>query len=119
VFPSPGGRVGADPNDATLAAYQAGADRYIERSPALPPAWRSYLDRLADPVGHGHVLELGSGPGRDAAYLEQRGVRVTRDAGLRRPALRHVLDDSDWQVTCLAHLDGRADRWLYVVARAI
>jgi SAM-dependent methyltransferase len=205
-FPSPGGPVGADPNDATLAAYQAGADRYIERSTALPPEGRSYLDRLADLVGHGHVLELGSGPGWDAAYLEQRGVRVTRsdatpafvdrlreaghearlldvrrddfggpyDAVLanavllhlsrdqlrdalhrarravsgggvlavtlkegdgeqwtsvkldrprhftywREPALRHVLDDTGWQVTYLAHLDGRADRWLHVIACA-
>lgn len=29
-------------------------------------------------MGHDHVLEIGSGPGWDADYLESRGVRVTR-----------------------------------------
>lgn len=36
------------------------------------------LDRYADLVGSGRVLELGSGPGWDALHLEARGVRVTR-----------------------------------------
>jgi SAM-dependent methyltransferase len=67
-----------DPNDTTLAAYQAAADRYIENSVPPPPAVLDHLDRLAGLVGRRHVLELGSGPGRDAAYLEQRGVQVTR-----------------------------------------
>lgn len=67
-----------DPDDTTLAAYQAAADRYIERSIRPSPAVLAYLDRFAGLVGHGRVLELGSGPGWDADYLEQRGVQVTR-----------------------------------------
>ena len=198
--------MGADPNDVTLASYQAATDRYIEARSAPPPVVRRYLDRLADLVGHGHVLELGSGPGWDAAYLEQRGVRVTRsdatpafvdrlraagyearlldvrrdefggpydavlanavllhlsrdqfrgalrrarhavgDGGVlavtlkegdgerwssvkldrprhftywREPALRRVLEDTEWHVTFLAQVDGRAERWLHVIARA-
>jgi SAM-dependent methyltransferase len=67
-----------DPVDVTLAAYEAGADQYVKTSARPGPLLISYLDRLADLVGNGHVLEIGSGPGRDADHLESRGVRVTR-----------------------------------------
>ncbi len=73
-----GCRVMTDPGDVTLAAYAAGVQRYLEHSSAPGPAMRRHLDRLAAVVGAGHVLELGSGPGWDAAHLESRGVRVTR-----------------------------------------
>ncbi len=194
-----------DPNDTTLATYQTAADRYIEHSPPPPPFLLAYLDRLTGLVGHGHVLELGSGPGRDAAYLERHGVQVTRSdatrafvnrlraagyearlldvrhddlggpydavlanavllhlgrdqfryalrrvrqavtaAGLlaitlkegdgdgwstaklglprhftywREPALRQALDDAGWHVTFLAHVPGRTDQWLQVIAQ--
>jgi protein-L-isoaspartate O-methyltransferase len=43
----------------------------------------AYLDRVAGLVGRGHILELGSGPGWDAAYLERRGVQVTRSDATR------------------------------------
>lgn len=68
---------GADPCDITLRSYSAATDRYIARTTASGAICR-YLDRLADLVGRGHILELGSGPGWDADYLEGRGVRVTR-----------------------------------------
>jgi len=64
--------------DLTLAAYQANVQRYLEHSTAPGPAMQTYLNRLAAIVGHGHVLELGSGPGWDATHLESRGVRLTR-----------------------------------------
>ena len=194
-----------DPDDTTLATYQAAADIYIEQTRTQPPVLLAFLDRLAGLVGHGHVLELGSGPGRDAAHLERRGVEVTRSdatpafvdrlraaahqahlldvrhddlggpydavladavllhlgrdqfrhalrrvrqavtpAGLlaitlkegdgegwttaklglprhftywREPALRQALDDAGWHVTFLAHVPGRADQWLQVIAQ--
>ena len=71
-------RGGSDPDDITLAAYQASAPRYIERTLPAPPPVLAYLDRFAALAGQGHILEIGSGPGRDADYLEQRGLRVTR-----------------------------------------
>lgn len=38
-----------------------------------------FLEQLVARVGPGaYVLELGSGPGRDARYLEARGLRVQR-----------------------------------------
>jgi SAM-dependent methyltransferase len=67
-----------DPDDITLATYQASADRYIERTMPAAPALRGFLDRFAGMAGSGLVLEIGSGPGWDADYLEQHGVRVTR-----------------------------------------
>ncbi len=68
----------SDPDDTTLATYQASADRYIERTMPATPALRGFLDRFAGMAGPGQVLEIGSGPGRDADYLEQQGIRVTR-----------------------------------------
>lgn len=68
----------ASPGDVTLATYEAVAVAYGARNEMLPPAVAGFLDRVAATVGDGHVLELGSGPGRDAAYLERKGVRITR-----------------------------------------
>jgi SAM-dependent methyltransferase len=65
-------------NDLTLAGYEAAADRYLEHSAPPGPEMVRYLDRYADLVGSGRVLELGSGPGWDALHLEERGVQVTR-----------------------------------------
>ena len=76
-------RVTGDPNDTTLSSYESAADSYIERTRPAPPAMLAYLDRVAGLVGHGHVLELGSGPGWDATYLERRGVQVTRSDATR------------------------------------
>ena len=67
-----------DPDDITLAAYDAAADRYIEDSGPCSPPTIAFLGQVAAEVGAGHVLELGSGPGRDADHLEQHGLRVTR-----------------------------------------
>lgn len=66
-----------DPGDVTLASYVSGAQLYLDHSTQPPPPVIAYLNRLADLVSNGHVLELGSGPGWDAAHLVSRGVRVT------------------------------------------
>jgi hypothetical protein len=71
-----------DPDDTTLASYEAAADSYIEQTTAQAPVLLTFLDRLADLVGHGHVLELGI-----------------------------------WHVTFLAHVPGRTDQWLQVIAQ--
>jgi SAM-dependent methyltransferase len=68
----------SDPDDTTLASYQASAQRYIERTIPPPPPMLAYLDRFAALVGQGQILEIGAGPGREADYLEQRGLKVTR-----------------------------------------
>jgi SAM-dependent methyltransferase len=73
-----------NPSDVTLATYEAAAVRYRERGAELgrPSPLLEFLDRFAALVGPGaEVLELGSGPGRDALYLERRGLRVKRTDG--------------------------------------
>lgn len=67
--------------DVTLVSYNAAADVYRERSAPPGPAVTAYLDQVARLVGTGTVLELGSGPGWDASYLESRGPRVVRTDG--------------------------------------
>jgi len=68
----------APAGDVTLRSYEAGADAYLQQSPPPGTRVRAYLDQLADLVVAGTVLELGSGPGWEAAYLESRGPRVVR-----------------------------------------
>ena len=36
----------------------------------------------------------------------------------REAALRRALPDTGWDITFLAHVPGRADQWLHVIARA-
>jgi 2-polyprenyl-3-methyl-5-hydroxy-6-metoxy-1,4-benzoquinol methylase len=67
-------------NERTVAAYENYARRYaanVSRQPSESGA--SALRHLADmlPSG-GHVLDIGSGPGWDADFLEGLGVRVRR-----------------------------------------
>ena len=67
-------------NGRTVAAYENYARRYaanVSRQPSESGA--SALRHVADmlPAG-GHVLDIGSGPGWDADFLEGLGVRVHR-----------------------------------------
>ena len=69
----------ASPTDKTIAAYEQAADAYVAGSPAgVAESVAVLLDDLAARVPGGEVLELGSGPGREAQYLEARGLRVHR-----------------------------------------
>lgn len=68
-----------DPRDDTIAAYQADAAAYAAGTAAVPASVAHDLDELAGRLGAGaHVLEIGSGPGRDARELEARGLVVRR-----------------------------------------
>ncbi|MFZ2503363.1 MAG: class I SAM-dependent methyltransferase [Nocardioides sp.] len=75
--------VGVDPARATVDAYEAAATLYRAGGGALTPAMTASLtadiDRFvaALPVGS-RVLEIGTGPGRDADLLEERGLSVRR-----------------------------------------
>ncbi|MDM7884634.1 GNAT family N-acetyltransferase [Curtobacterium sp. RHCKG23] len=65
--------------ERTLLAYERGADRYTDRT----DDHRAGLvdDLLALVPACARVLELGSGPGRDADALESAGLRVDRTDG--------------------------------------
>lgn len=71
-----------DPDEAgdlTLLAYERGAALYTERT---PDRRNSLVGRLINLVPRGaSVLELGSGPGRDAQALEEAGLIVRRTDG--------------------------------------
>lgn len=68
-----------DSSAATLAAYQRHAAQYIELTSM---ARSSLVDDLIALTSTGStVLELGSGPGRDAAALEAAGLVVHRTDG--------------------------------------
>lgn len=69
------------PGDVTLGSYDAAAHLYLMHSAPPGPAVLTYLDEVARLIGDGTVLELGSGPGWDAMYLESRGPRVLRTDG--------------------------------------
>lgn len=66
--------------DETLRAYEQRADRYFDASaPAVSAEVAGLLDAVVARLHPGsHVLEVGTGPGREAAYLEERGLHVDR-----------------------------------------
>ncbi|MEP6629553.1 MAG: class I SAM-dependent methyltransferase [Lapillicoccus sp.] len=69
---------GGGTNAATLAVYEQRADRYREGLAETPAPWHlEFLDALVARLPAGApVLELGSGTGRDAAYLLERGLAL-------------------------------------------
>ena len=69
----------SDPVAATVRAYDLHAVAYAGRTAAPTASLRAAIERLAAGVGEGgRVLEIGSGGGRDAALLEEAGLRVRR-----------------------------------------
>jgi SAM-dependent methyltransferase len=69
--------------DITLATYEIAAWRYRDRAAAPGQSLLAFLDRVAQLVGSAEILELGSGPGREALYLERLGLRVIRTDATR------------------------------------
>lgn len=69
-----------DPTDATLRAYEQEAERYAAAfAPGVSPNVAALLDAMVGRLSVGsRVLELGSGPGLEAVYLEDRGLVVDR-----------------------------------------
>jgi SAM-dependent methyltransferase len=69
----------SDARAETIAAYQADAASYAAGAPATTEGVARDLDEFAERVRDGgRVLEIGSGPGRDARELEDRGLTVRR-----------------------------------------
>ncbi|WP_107772680.1 class I SAM-dependent methyltransferase [Nocardioides sediminis] len=69
----------SDPVAATVRAYDLHAVAYAELTAAPSASVRAAVERFAAGVGAGgRVLEVGSGGGRDAALMEDLGLRVRR-----------------------------------------
>jgi SAM-dependent methyltransferase len=63
----------------TIGAYDDYAGEYAAGTGAMPDAVAANIARFVGAVGSGgRVLEVGSGPGRDALALEQIGLSVRR-----------------------------------------
>jgi len=114
---------------ATVEAYDVDAAAYRDGTTATPDQVAETVVEFAAAVGAGgRVLEIGSGPGRDARALERAGLSVRRtdvtpafvellradghDADLLDP-LTDPLDDPDrpdtpydgvWASACLLHV---------------
>lgn len=67
-------------NRRTIAAYESYAERYDAIVSQIANRFdQGWLKRLVGVIGEGsHVLEVGSGPGREADFLETLGVTVRR-----------------------------------------
>lgn len=69
----------------TIDSYESYADRYAEVRGGPDPREEAALRQVASIAGLGGlILEIGSGPGWDADFLETLGVRVRRTDATRR-----------------------------------
>ncbi|CUR55732.1 putative SAM-dependent methyltransferase protein [metagenome] len=67
------------PERDTVAAYDAYAADYRDGTTTPPTSVLTTVDRFAEELPTGaRVLEIGSGPGRDARLLEAAGLSVRR-----------------------------------------
>lgn len=69
-----------DPNTETLLAYEEGWQRYLLGTPSVPldihGPWLP--DAMAMRPAGSTILEIGSGPGHDAEWMERYGATVER-----------------------------------------
>ena len=65
-------------NEQTVASYELIAGEYARDTESETPVLVGGLAQLAEAVPGGEVLELGSGPGWDADYVEKAGLTVRR-----------------------------------------
>lgn len=70
----------SDTNERTVAAYNAHVQGYVDNTPhEISRTAREWLDTSLDGLSHdARILEIGSGFGHDAAYIEQKGYSVER-----------------------------------------
>jgi len=90
----------------TVASYEADAEAYAAGQPPVSDEMAAAVEGFAGLLENGaRVLEIGSGSGRDAALLEQRGltvrrtdithafIRLLREAGHEATVLDPLVDD--------------------------
>lgn len=63
----------------TVRAYDLDAEAYVGAGSRLPDSVRADIEQFVAAIGTGaHVLEIGSGGGRDARLMEELGLDVRR-----------------------------------------
>src|ERR1039458_4299559 len=67
-----------DDNDKTLQSYSDHVQDYVAGTPQdVSSDLREWIDQaLALIPAGGTILELGSGPGRDATYIKSKGYKI-------------------------------------------
>lgn len=71
-------------NDQTIAAYNAGVDTYVAHLKPIDGDLKQWIDALLDSLNPpAKILEIGSGDGRDANYIEALGYHVERTDGAK------------------------------------
>src|SRR5688572_30009427 len=75
-----------DPNELTLNSYNAQVWGYIKHTPANyqshhAPLLKWINESLALLPKNAHILEIGSGTGRDARYIEGQGYKIVCSDG--------------------------------------
>lgn len=113
----------------TVRAYDATAAEYAAEAAAMPAWVATEIDAFVTGLGgSGRVLEIGSGGGRDALELEERGISIRRtdvakgfvellrargfEADLLDPLTDDLADpqhpdtpyDGVWACACLIHV---------------
>ena len=74
--------------------YSKGAEQFAEKYSIeeMPEDYIQLLDKFADKVGKGKVLDAGCGPGRDTEYLTEKGLDVT-GIDLAEGMIEHAKDN--------------------------
>lgn len=87
--------------EVTLDSYERGIEDYLRHSPIEPhPSVAAFRARVLEHLATGQrMLELGSGPGRDAAFFEAAGIAVQRSDGA--PAFVAMLREQGHNVTLI------------------
>ena len=72
--------MGMRDNDKTILAYEADAQGYVDKTPTqMAGDKKAWVDLALSMIGPtARILELGSGFGRDADYIESQGFTVQR-----------------------------------------
>jgi len=66
-----------NPNDQTIATYEAHVQEYINGDPGISDIMKHWLgEAIAGLPKTARIIELGSAFGRDAAYLQELGYNV-------------------------------------------
>lgn len=80
----------SDPTSRTTAVYEAHATSYAALNAALTPI-QHLLEQFQDHLPAGRLLDLGCGPGRDAAYFTGQSYTVVGlDCSLAQLKLAHL-----------------------------
>lgn len=101
------------PNDETLRVYDERISSYIQNTPAkynrTHTSLLKWIDFFLSTIPKtGNILEIGSGPGRDALYIKSRGYNILCSDGA--PGFVEYLKKKGQSAICLNILKDKIDK---------